>query len=474
MQWYNSNPSMNEQQKRKYSDHALLDQLPLPFVGKKTKIGNGANSVAIRIESDNQARFIAIIKEDNPETRNALRRGMDLRQQFPEFTQDQMAIVTEGLDGEHITVRIGPEIDGGNLNDYGLLYNLSNPTIRRKLVQLTAETLHHFSQTGTLLDWGGRKPRNKIHKALIAANPLSTNNIVASDDQREFIFVDNEVYDTFNWRTASPMYKAVIAIQLAAHVGWATVMGTIEKLSFTDKGLPVEQDSAFKFTDGLSKVIRLLKESGTNYFIVGSTAHAAWCEQYGVFKDLSLHRANGTKRDIDVMIYSSDHEQLAQLQAKITALETDINCPEVSLHISQELSLYQAKQEKRVGKRIKTMFQVPVIDQGQPAAAYDDLVLYLDPSMLEPQQITYKNISIRTLRPEILAGMYIYRGGAVKPKDTEKIKELVTLAGQSIPFEFIEFAREIRRTHRNDYRNFIITEITKPLRSKIRKLLSFS
>lgn len=74
-----------------------------------------------------------------------------------------------------------------------------------------------------------------------------------------------------------------------------------------------------------------INESGIDYRVVGSFAIAGLLNQKKIDVHLSSERANGTRRDVDIVCIS-DKEKIAALRRSLDSIrKLNPNCPEVSL-----------------------------------------------------------------------------------------------------------------------------------------------
>jgi len=286
--------------------------------------------------------------------------------------------------------------------------------------------------------------------------PLGTSNIIASDQDQKVTLVDSEPITSQN-KIREKIHRNLSNISL---LGWTMIASTIDlvsKIKKSNKNEYSQEDTCF--TEGIRQIIDFLQATATNFIVLGSVAQAAWMEQSGHSIELSAYRANGSKRDIDIVCFEKD-DQVKQLQYKVNQLtKANPYFPEVTLIQPIEKKEYKKLKDKRIGNKIKVMNTVITIENTNVFIQYGNLELPLNEDELNSYSVRYKGIPIKTVSPEILAGFALTRGGSIRFKDSDKIYNLLKATNTRIPTKFIDFARDIKIQYRKEYQQFLLYEL---------------
>ncbi|NTU47063.1 hypothetical protein HGA88_05545 [Candidatus Roizmanbacteria bacterium] len=202
----------------------------------------------------------------------------------------------------------------------------------------------------------------------------------------------------------------------------------------------------------IQQLEQYMNENDINHRFVGGVSYAGVFDENSVYsidihharisfashKPLSLLRADGTVKDIDIILFCTAPEKIKALNGYINSLRTQAE-KEHKLFplISIESAIYPNS-----GKRNKLLQFVTAIEidgtedfgQGSVALTFEDLSQRISWKTLEPWTIILDNGITYTVRNPIADHFaYFFRSpSGLKPKDEEKIVHLKKLAQEVV------------------------------------------
>lgn len=453
----------------------VVKQLKLPLAACPTSIiGWGGCSVAVRMKSKTDESTVAVFStlphsEDKPDLNRATdlwRKQQQVASEFSPMVPKQEMVMVEGIDGQPMLMKLSKEIPGDTLMSLSPLYVLGNKTLLQQWGEFCKKAISYFRKHKVAIDFDGRlltTPRSGNSWIF----PLDSCNLIGAHGSNELIFIDPEVnpydkpFDKADTYLQRYFIKRLIGLSTGA-LG-ADLLSRIyrlrnanfdrrTKVKYIEKRLGrVEYQ---KFVNRFGEIIKTFEQNRINYRVIGGMAIAGWlqslCEDYHTMP----YRPNHTTRDIDILVLDQPSDNLQQVLVKLKA-----DYPEVSL--TGMKTLQEAVSEDDTIRRdlYPHKYSRIVQQDGKFSQIYGEVSMSLPAPDLEVVDVSFEGLKIKTLRSEVLAGLYLTRGGVIKFKDLPKIEQLYRTTHFRIPDNFIDFARSIRSTYPTYYRNFLMWEL---------------
>ncbi|MBI4065109.1 hypothetical protein HY409_01950 [Candidatus Gottesmanbacteria bacterium] len=453
-----------------------IKKLELPLAAYPTSVvGWGGCSVAVRIKSsevdeNTVAVFSALPEsEGKPDFFRATTlwsKQQQVASEFSPMVPKQNMVIVDGVDGRPMMMKLSKEIPGDTLMSLSPLYVLGNETLLRQWGVFCRKVISYFRKHQVTIDVDGRllvTPRSGISWIF----PLDSCNLIGTYGSNELALIDPEVnpYDKpFNKAdTYSKRYLIKRLIGLAAGAVGSDLLSHIyllrnanfdrkTKATYIEKQLG---DAEYqKFVNRFGEIIKTLEQNGINYRVIGGMAIAGYLQTLGEDYHTMPYRPNHTARDVDVLVLDQPTDSLQKI---LTSLKKEY--PEVSLTGLKTLQEALAENDIIRKDLYPHKYSRIVQENGEFLQVYGEISTPLTTADIEAVHVNYDGLKIKTLRPEVLAGLYLTRGGAIKFKDLPKIERLYKVAPFRMPDNFIDFSRSMRSTYPTYYRNFLLWEL---------------
>lgn len=447
---------------------AKLAGIDLPFKTSPERIvGWGGFSVAVRLHCP-QGNYIAVLRNlptaGKGNLINLWQMEKDINSRFKPYTIPQYLVETDGIDHNRMVAKISPEVRGGTLKDLSFLYLMGNSTFLRQYIDLSKQILKEFKDTGTLVDTSGHISESLLKQIYFGLIPFNSINLMLEEGLDKLRLVDCDVKPQIH------LLSAAKASQKAGLFLRAAALGSSIPLALATLAIHNLRDKVFDekpqtendplFTEGFAATIRALEEFGADYRVIGSFAVAATIQQSGEAFYLKARRKNLTQRDVDIILLNPERIDLTGLKEDLKELRKGFKkSPIPSISIVAKVGEDENKKQATTQNLFSPVITKIGVDKtGNFYLVYQDISLPIPHKNLEAIDLYYQGIKFRSLKPGVIAGFALTRGGAIKFKDRSKIAKMLKLTEDRIPSVFIDFAKQIRIKYPSKYRNFLARE----------------
>lgn len=436
-----------------------LAEVNLPFKATpKDTVGWGGFSVAVRLE-DARGNYVAVLRDLPTGGINDLaglwQMEKDINIKFKPYTKPQHMVITDGIDHHPMVTKLSPEIRGGTLKNLSLLYLLGNPTFLRQYIDLSQLALREFRNTGILIDTAGHISESPLRQIYLGLVPFNSSNLMLEEGVDKLQLIDCDIKPKIHMLSEAKISQRIglllRAIALGSSIPLAAGMLAVHNVrdKMFNENPKTENNPQLK--EGFAEIIGALEEYGADYRIVGSLAIAATIQRSGGDFHLNSRRRNKTRRDVDIVLLNPQAVDLIELKRTLTKIENKCKgYPIPSLTIPLQIE----ESKNRKGRVTKMGTDV----MGNYYMVYQDIYMPVPQEFLEPVELQYQGDSFKTLKPGVIAGFALTRGGAIKFKDRYKIAKMLGLTGDQIPNEFVDLGKEIRTKYPSKYKSFLIRE----------------
>lgn len=434
----------------------LIETFPLPLRPNSMSIvGFGAHSVAVRIgfKQAGVPDVVGVLRYFDTSNELPNLPGNDsIRDAFQDYCLPEWVSIVSDTAGRRLSLKLAPEVIGSTLKDVSPLHTLSNPEVLKQLANFCDTTVKFFIREKKMPDLVGHTVRGK------SFSPFYSSNLMITHGSNELRLVDTDLMPTNDTATATSKRSLTLFAKMATiflHGVFAhTLSSLLPKPERHESMAGAEERTA---AAGLSALTEILADAGADYRILGSIAVASYLEKNGKPYSLDKNRADGTKRDIDVLVLNKDPAIATAVEAAYADLLAKQNdFPDLSVTSTAMMSSQNHTNLHKVLPRFTTTIHFS--EDGSLVQSYGSLSMALPDSDMTPVIQEFHGVSFKTLSPEILLGLALTRNGIIRFKDLDKYQRFSAENGFTPPPSYVDFARQIRTRHKEYYRNFLVRQ----------------